>query len=155
MIKQSHTVRPVREEEVEELFAMLCDLAEYEKISHLVKSSPATFTEAIFEKKILRALVAEGPEGDSSLAGFALFYQNFSSFTGKPGLWLEDLFIRPQYRSMGYGSALMDRFLSIAQQEGFGRAEWSVLDWNEAAIEFYQARQADVMPDWRICRMTF
>lgn len=147
--------RALRRDEVEELFGMLCDLAEFEKITHLVKSSPADFTTAIFEEKRLRALVVDGPDSEGPLAGFAIFYENFSSFTGKAGLWLEDLFIRPQFRGMGYGSLLLDRFLAIGKEEGYGRAEWSVLDWNEPAIEFYQGRETDVMPDWRICRVTF
>lgn len=147
--------RALRRDEIDELFGMLCDLAEFERITHLVKSTPSDFTTAIFEEKRLRALVVEGPDPQGPLAGFAIFYENFSSFTGKPGLWLEDLFIRPEFRSQGYGSALLDRFLALAKEEGYGRAEWSVLDWNEPAIEFYRARHADVMPDWRICRVTF
>lgn len=147
--------RALRRDETDELFGMICDLAEFEKITHLVKSTPADFITAIFEEKRLRAIVVEGPNPGSPLAGFAIFYENFSSFTGKPGLWLEDLFIRPEFRSQGYGSLLLDHFLSLAEEEGYGRAEWSVLDWNEPAIEFYRSRHADVMPDWRICRVTF
>ena len=146
--------RPVTLEDVSELHAMAVELAEFEKITHLVKSTPADLEKAIFVENILEGLVVDCPSGDG-LAGFAIFYRNFSSFTGKTGLWLEDLYVRPQFRGNGLGKALLDCFLAIAQEKGCGRAEWSVLDWNTSAIEFYRSRNADVMPDWRICRVTF
>lgn len=146
--------RPPRREEIAELHAMALELAEFEKITHLVKSVPADLERAIFDENILEGLVVDAPEG-GGLAGFAIFYRNFSSFTGKTGLWLEDLYVRPQFRGQGIGRDLLDRFLAIGKERGCGRAEWSVLDWNQSAIEFYQSRDADVMPDWRICRVTY
>ncbi|WP_411844931.1 GNAT family N-acetyltransferase [Roseibacillus persicicus] len=144
---------PLRHE-LAELHAMALELAEFEKITHLVKSTPADLERAMFEEKVLEGLVVDAPDGQG-LAGFAIFYRNFSSFTGKTELWLEDLYVRPEYRGHGFGRELLDHFLSLAKDRGCGRAEWSVLDWNTSAIEFYQSRQADVMPDWRICRVTF
>ena len=145
--------QPLRSEIVE-LHEMALELADFEKITHLVRSTPSDIERAIFDESILEALVLESPEGDG-LAGFAIFYRNFSSFTGKSGLWLEDLYVRPQFRGLGFGRALLDRFLQIAKERNYGRAEWSVLEWNEDAIEFYRSRNAEVMPDWRICRVTF
>lgn len=146
--------RAIQSEDVEEVYAMAMELAEFEKITHLVQSTPADLRRALFEERILEGLVLDSPNSDE-LVGFAIFYRNFSSFTGKTGLWLEDLYVRPHYRGQGMGKSLLDRFLEIAQEKGCGRAEWSVLDWNTSAIEFYRSRNAEVMPDWRICRVTF
>ncbi|MGJ8723629.1 MAG: GNAT family N-acetyltransferase [Roseibacillus sp.] len=140
--------------EIAELHAMALELADFEEISHLVRSTPSDIERAIFEENLLEGLVIDSPDG-KGLAGFAIFYRNFSSFTGKSGLWLEDLYVRPQFRGQGFGRELLDGFLKIAKERGYGRAEWSVLDWNKDAIEFYRSRDADVMPDWRICRVTF
>ena len=148
------TPRPPLRADIAELHAMALELADFEKISHLVRSTPADIERAIFDEKILEGLVVDSPDGEG-LAGFAIFYRNFSSFTGKSGLWLEDLYVRPQFRGQGFGRSLFDRFLQIAKERNYGRAEWSVLDWNKDAIEFYRSRHADVMPDWRICRVTF
>ena len=146
--------RAIQSEDVEEVYAMAMELAEFEKITHLVQSTPADLRRALFEERILEGLVLDSPNSDE-LVGFAIFYRNFSSFTGKTGLWLEDLYVRPHYRGQGMGKSLLDRFLEFAQEKGCGRAEWSVLDWNTSAIEFYRSRNAEVMPDWRICRVTF
>lgn len=147
--------RPALRHEVGEIHAMLAELAEFEKISHLMHSTPQDFERVIFEEKILRALVLEDPAEETALAAVAIFYHNFSSFTGQTGLWLEDIYVRPQFRGHGFGSALMDRFLEIGREENCGRAEWSVLTWNEPAIRFYQAREVEVLDDWRICRLTY
>lgn len=146
--------RAIKPEEIKEVHAMAMELAEFEKITHLVNSTSADLERAIFQEEILEGLVIPSPDLDE-LAAFAIFYRNFSSFTGKTGLWLEDLYVRPRYRGQGMGKSLLDRFLQIAQDRGYGRAEWSVLDWNHSAIELYRSRNAEVMPDWRICRVTF
>lgn len=145
--------RKVTPQDIPELHALICELAEYERIAHLVQSSPADFERVIFQEHLLEGLVVDGTEKD--LAGCAIFYRNFSSFTGKSGLWLEDLYVRPKYRGQGIGGTLLRAFLGTAEERGCGRAEWSVLDWNEPAIEFYRSHQAEVLPDWRICRVTF
>lgn len=136
-----------------ELHLMVRELAEFEKIADWVKSTPDDLARAIFEDGNLEALVVEKPEG-GGLAGFALFFSNFSSFTGKPGLWLEDLYVRPDYRGKGYGKQLLDTFISTAKERGCGRAEWSVLDWNQNAIDLYEANGAEILNDWRICRVS-
>ncbi|MDP0490843.1 MAG: GNAT family N-acetyltransferase [Verrucomicrobiota bacterium JB023] len=147
------TPRPAKPEEMNELHLMVRELAEFEKIADWVKSTPDDLARAIFEDGNLEALVVEKPEG-GGLAGFALFFSNFSSFTGKPGLWLEDLYVRPDYRGKGYGKQLLDTFISTAKERGCGRAEWSVLDWNQNAIDLYEANGAEILNDWRICRVS-
>ena len=93
-------------------------------------------------------------EDDESLVAFALFFQNFSTFLGQPGLYLEDLYVQPQHRGRGIGRSLLTRLAAEAQLRGCGRFEWSVLDWNHNAIGFYQGLGAQMLPDWRICRVT-
>ena len=100
------TPRPPLRSEIAELHAMALELADFEKISHLVRSTPADIERAIFDEKILEGLVVDSPDGEG-LAGFAIFYRNFSSFTGKSGLWLEDLYVRPQFRGQGFGRSLL------------------------------------------------
>ncbi|NIP93564.1 MAG: GNAT family N-acetyltransferase, partial [Akkermansiaceae bacterium] len=85
----------------------------------------------------------------NGLAGIALFYPTFSTFTGKPGLWLEDVFVRPQHRGLGLGRAFLEHFLALARKRGCTRAEWAVLHWNDQAVRFYQRLGAEVLPDWR------
>lgn len=121
-------------------------------------STPADLNEAFFgSSPRAEALVAESPDlpkGNSSpsLVGTAIFFSTFSTFTGKPSLWLEDVFIRPEYRGNGIGTRFLELFLSLARERGCARAEWAVLDWNEPAIRFYEQLGASVMPDLRIVR---
>jgi GNAT superfamily N-acetyltransferase len=100
---------------------------------------------------VVEAIVAER---GGEVVAFALFFTNFSTFLGKPGLYLEDLIVAPAQRGQGIGSALLARLARIAVERDYGRFEWSVLDWNEHAIRFYERMGATVMPDWRICRVT-
>ena len=93
-------------------------------------------------------------EADAQVVAFALYFTNFSTFLGKPGLYLEDLYVQPAHRGSGIGRALLERLGALAVERGYGRFEWSVLDWNERAIRFYEQMGAVVMPDWRICRVT-
>ena len=152
-------IREANPGDILELHALICDLADYENLRHTVISTPADLQEALFgEPPRAEALVAEtpcatGPESSFQLSGMAIFYHTFSSFAGGPGLWLEDLYVRPEYRGGGIGEACLERFLTIARERGCSRAEWSVLDWNTLAIRFYERLGANVMPDWRIARM--
>jgi GNAT superfamily N-acetyltransferase len=99
---------------------------------------------------VAEAFVAEVDDG---IVGFALFFTNFSTFLAQPGLYLEDLYVLPSHRGRGIGEAMLNRLARLAVERGYGRFEWSVLDWNEHAIRFYQRMGATVMPDWRICRI--
>ena len=134
------------------IVGLIRELAEFEKLSHLVQATPESLMPHLFgDKPAAEALVAEvGGE----VVAFALFFTNFSTFLSKPGLYLEDLYVKPAQRGAGLGKAMLVRLAQIAVERGYGRFEWSVLDWNEAAIGFYQQMGATVMPDWRICRIT-
>jgi len=131
---------------------LIRDLAEFEQLSHLLQVTPEKLRPQLFgEKAVVEALVAEA---GGEVVGFALFFTNFSTFLAQPGLYLEDLFVTPAQRGRGIGAALLTRLARLAVERGYGRFEWSVLDWNQDAIGFYQRLGATVMPDWRICRIT-
>lgn len=127
-------------------------LAEYEKLSDRVTATPELIEQALFgPRPLAECLVAEF---DGNAAGFALFFHNFSTFIGKPGIYLEDLFVKPEFRGRGLGKALLARLAQIALERDCGRMEWAVLDWNEPSINFYRALGAVSLDDWEIFRLT-
>jgi GNAT superfamily N-acetyltransferase len=145
-------VRPATSADVPTVFRLIEALAAYERLSHAVTGDIASLEEHLFgPRPCVEALLAEL---DSQAAGFALFFQNYSTFLTKPGIYLEDLFVLPEYRGQGIGKALITHVATLAMARGCGRFEWSVLDWNESAIAFYEKIGATVLPDWRICRVT-
>ncbi len=150
-------IRPATPADVDEIHTLVCELAEFENLRHTVAATPADIHAALFgQRPVLEALVAPAPAPASSpdtLSGVALFYPTFSTFTGKPGLWLEDLYVRPEFRGQGLGTAFLQRFLDLARHRGCARAEWAVLAWNQPALRRYESLGADVMPDWRIARL--
>ena len=126
-------------------------LAEFEQLTHLLQVTPEKLRpHLVGEKPAAEAMVAERA---GQVVAFALFFTNFSTFLAQPGLYLEDLFVRPEARGQGIGEALLTRLARLAVDRGHGRFEWSVLDWNANAIRFYERMGATVMPDWRICRI--
>jgi GNAT superfamily N-acetyltransferase len=134
------------------LFKLIQALAEYENLTDQVIGSEATLRSHLFsDRPYAEALLAEI---NHTAVGFALFFYNYSTFLTKPGIYLEDLFVLPDYRSQGVGKALLIHLAQRAIAEECGRLEWSVLDWNEPAIGFYQKMGATLLPDWRICRVT-
>ncbi|MES2742661.1 MAG: GNAT family N-acetyltransferase [Pseudomonadota bacterium] len=146
------TIRPARADDVAAIFGMTVELAEFEQLAHLVSANPAMLHEALFgARPACEALVGEER---GVVIGFALFFHNFSTFLCRKGLYLEDLYVRPGARGKGYGKRMLTALAELALQRDCGRFEWSVLDWNARAIGFYQSVGADVMPDWRICRVT-
>ena len=148
----NYAVRPAQERDVEAIVELIRGLAEFEQLTHLLRVTPQTLAPHLFgPKPVAEALVAESA---GTLVAFALFFTNFSTFLAQPGLYLEDLFVRPEARGQGIGEALLTRLARLAVERGYGRFEWSVLDWNENAIRFYEGMGAVVMPDWRICRVT-
>ncbi|MCL2310363.1 MAG: GNAT family N-acetyltransferase [Proteobacteria bacterium] len=151
-ISSDFTIAPAATRDVPDLVAMVRALAEYEKLQDQCISTEADFQHALFgperEAEALIARVGDKP------AGYALFCYNFSTFLARRGLWLEDLFVQPQYRGLGIGKAMLVRLARTAHERGYGRFEWAVLDWNISAIEFYKAMGATVMNDWRIVRVT-
>lgn len=145
-------LRLARSEDVERIFELIKALAEYEKLSHAVTGNAELLGEHLFgSEKYAEAIVVEW---DSLIVGFGLFFSNYSTFLTKPGLYLEDLFILPEYRRKGIGKAILVYLAKLALERDAGRLEWAVLDWNTSAIDFYETMGADVKPDWRICRVT-
>jgi len=134
------------------LFGLIQALAEYEKLSHAVTGSAEKLAQDLFAPRpAAEALLVEA--ADRPVA-FALFFHNYSTFLTQPGLYLEDIFVLPEYRRHGIGKALLSEVAKIARARQCGRLEWSVLDWNASAIDFYRSLGASIMPDWRICRVT-
>jgi GNAT superfamily N-acetyltransferase len=145
-------LRPATPADVPALFQLIQALADYEKLAHAVTGTPAALAQHLFgDRPYAAAIVAE--VGDR-VVGFALYFYNYSTFLTQPGIYLEDLFVLADYRRLGIGKALLKFLARQAIAEGCGRFEWSVLDWNAPAIAFYQRMGADVLPDWRICRVT-
>ncbi|WP_427311144.1 N-acetyltransferase family protein [Cupriavidus sp. H39] len=156
MSKPAFTLRPATAADSETLFNLILALAEYEKLTHIVEATPQKIEAALFGAKpqAEAVLVEVDAEAGRKAVGFALFFHNFSTFLAKPGLYLEDLYVDPAWRGHGLGKALLKHLAALAVERGCGRFEWSVLDWNQPSIDFYQAMGADVLPDWRICRVT-
>jgi GNAT superfamily N-acetyltransferase len=127
-------------------------LAEYERMSDEVIATEDSLRETLFGARPSAEVVIA--YAGTEPAGFALFFQNYSTFLGKPGLYLEDLFVAPEYRGRGYGKALLQHLATLAIKRGCGRFEWSVLDWNEPAIGFYKKLGAQPMHDWTIFRVS-
>ncbi|MGA0611709.1 GNAT family N-acetyltransferase [Caldimonas sp. KR1-144] len=146
-------LRPATPADVPDLVRLICALAEYEKLTHLLEITPEALQAQLFgARPPAEALVAQLDDG--RVVGFALFFTNFSTFLCKPGLYLEDLFVEPAHRGLGIGRALMQALAGLAVERGYGRFEWCVLDWNEPAIRFYESLGASILPDWRLCRVT-
>ena len=155
------TLRNAELRDVAAIVQLIRDLAGFEKLTHLLQVTPEKLRPQLFgERPAAPALVAELGDGKGSdgkggeVVAFALFFTNFSTFLAQPGLYLEDLYVKPECRGLGIGKALLTRLAAIAVERDYGRFEWSVLDWNEDAIRFYKGMGADVMPEWRICRVT-
>ena len=144
-------VRAATPADVPTLFRLIQALAEYENLAHAVTGSAAALETHLFgDRPYAEAVLAEC---DGEPAGFALFFYNYSTFLTQPGIYLEDLFVLPDYRRRGIATALLTYLRESAIAENCGRLEWSVLDWNASAITFYQGIGAEVLPDWRICRV--
>ncbi|WP_013320181.1 GNAT family N-acetyltransferase [Gloeothece verrucosa] len=151
-MNQPLQIRPAIPADVPTIFALIQALADYEKLSDSVTGNAELLTEHLFgQPSYAEAIVAEW---ESKIVGFALFFPNYSTFLTKPGIYLEDLFVLPEYRRKGIGKALLMYLAQLALERKAGRLEWSVLDWNQPAIDFYQSIGASVLPDWRICRVT-
>ncbi|GAC1458108.1 MAG: GNAT family N-acetyltransferase [Chamaesiphon sp.] len=145
-------LRPAEPADVPVLFGLIQSLAEYEQLSNAVTGNADALKKHLFSSQpYVEAILAEDK---GQVIGFALFFHNYSTFLTKPGIYLEDLFVLPEYRLQGIGKALLSYLAQLAIKRDCGRLEWSVLDWNETAIAFYQRIGAAILPDWRICRMT-
>jgi GNAT superfamily N-acetyltransferase len=145
------TIRPATEADLAAIEELIRALAEYERLSQEVVMDAELLRRSLFgERPYAEVLIAE--ENGAS-AGFALFFHNFSTFVGRPGIYLEDLFVRPEHRGKGYGRALLKRLAEIAVERDCGRLEWAVLDWNEPALGFYRSLGARPNEEWTVYRL--
>jgi GNAT superfamily N-acetyltransferase len=145
-------VREASEGDVPLILTFIRELADYEKLSHEVVATEEGLRESLFAgRRYAEVLIAEH---DGAPAGFALYFHNFSTFLGKPGIYLEDLYVRPELRESGIGRQLLVKLAHLALERGCGRLEWSVLDWNEPSIGFYRQLGAVAMDDWTVYRVS-
>jgi GNAT superfamily N-acetyltransferase len=146
------SVRPAEPADVTHIHSMIVELAVFEKLEHMVVATEELLHDGLFgSRPACEAIVGEE---NGEVVAFALFFHNFSTFLTKKGLYLEDLYVRQSHRGKGYGTALLSKLAQLAVERNCGRFEWSVLDWNEPAIGFYQTMGAEILPEWRICRVT-
>jgi GNAT superfamily N-acetyltransferase len=146
------TIRPATPADVAHIFGMINELAVFEKLEHMVVATEALLHEALFGSKPSCEAIMGVADGE--VVTFALFFHNFSTFLTRKGLYLEDLYVKQSCRGKGYGRQMLGALARIAVERQCGRFEWSVLDWNVNAIEFYKGVGAELLPDWRICRVT-
>lgn len=143
-------IRKATEKDVPVIFDLIRKLAVYEKLEHEMVTTVEELREQIFSHQFAKVLIAEE---EQQPVGFALYFYHFSTFVGKPGIYLEDLFVEPEHRGKGYGKALLIELAKIANAENCGRLEWSVLDWNTPSIEFYKSLGAKPMDEWTVFRL--
>lgn len=145
------TFRFAKEQDTPLILEFIRGLAEYEKMLDLVVADVDTLADQLFRKKNAEVIFALE---DGNEVGFALFFHNFSTFLGRSGLYLEDLFVLPGHRGKGYGKAILRKLAAIAVERGCGRLEWSCLDWNKPSIDFYLSLDAEPMDEWTVYRLT-
>lgn len=148
----SVTIRPARPADASLIYALVRELAEYEKLAHEVDSTQEQIAAALFGPQ--PRLFCHIAEWEGGAAGFALWFLNFSTFRGRHGLYLEDIFVRPALRGKGIGKALMRTLARHCIDNDLARFEWTVLEWNKPSIEFYRSIGASLLDDWRVCRMS-
>jgi GNAT superfamily N-acetyltransferase len=154
-VARSFTIGIAGPADVADVHALIAGLADYEGLTGICVATQDDLARALVgEQRCAEALIAR-PHGNAFVAaGFALFFHTYSTFLGRRTLWLEDLYVRPEYRRSGLGRQLLQTLAALAVERDCGRFEWAVLDWNVPAIEFYESLGAAVLPDWRIARVT-
>jgi GNAT superfamily N-acetyltransferase len=140
-----------RPDDIVLIYSLINELADYEKLLHEVEATQEMIAAALFCES--PRLFGEIARWNGEVAGFAVWFNNFSTFSGRAGIYLEDLFVRPAYRGKGIGKALLAHLARQCVTSGWSRLQWSVLDWNTPAIDFYKSLGADLMDDWRLCRL--
>lgn len=159
MTKHTFEIRAARPADVPDIFAMLRELAIFENLEHQLMADENDMHQALFEWQSARALVAEQMVGQSGggdaggLIGYAIYFENFSTFLCRRGLYLEDIYVRPEHRQRGVGKAFLRQLARIAIERACGRMEWAVLDWNQNAIDVYESIGGDILDQWRIVRL--
>jgi GNAT superfamily N-acetyltransferase len=146
------SIRRARPADAELVFALICELADYENLQHEVAAKPEDIAAALFAPE--PKLFCDLADWDGEPAGLAVWFLNFSTFRGRHGAYLEDVFVRPQFRGHGIGTALMRRIAAHCLENGYARFEWTVLDWNTPSIGFYESIGAKVMHEWKLCRLS-
>ena len=146
------SIRRARPEESGLVFSLICELAEYEKLSHEVEATEQGIAAALFGEHPL--LFCEIAEWNGEGVGFAVWFLNFSTFSGRAGIYLEDLFVRPAFRGKGIGKALLAHLAKLCVENGWSRMQWSVLDWNTPSIDFYRSLGAEIVNEWKLCKLT-
>lgn len=144
-------IRPATEADAQLLFDLIMELATYEKLADEVAGDPEILRRSLFEEKAAEALLLEAPDGEA--IGYAIFFTTFSTFECRSGIWLEDVYVRPEHRRGGIGRAVMEHLAQLARQRGHVRLEWVALDWNEPALNFYEKLGARRLDDWIIHRL--
>ena len=145
-------IRAATESDVPLILQFIRDLAEYERLSHKVVATEERLRDSLFGSPRFAEVIIG--EEDGAAVGFAIFFHNYSTFLAQPGIYLEDLFVKPEARGCGYGKALLARLAQLAVERGCGRVEWAVLDWNAPSIAFYKALGAEPMDEWTVFRLT-
>ena len=147
-----HIIRPAAESDIPTLLALIRELAEFERLLHEVEATEESLRVALFgERPVADALLAMV---DNEAVGYAIYFRTFSTFVGRPGIFLEDLYVRPGFRKQGLGRALLEAVARVSVELGGGRLEWNALDWNENALRFYRSLGAKVRDEWVLLRMT-
>ncbi|HVD41701.1 MAG TPA: GNAT family N-acetyltransferase [Solirubrobacterales bacterium] len=144
-------IRAATEEDVQVLYDLILELASYEKLGDKVAGTAEALHRSLFERQAAEALLLETSDGEA--VGYAIFFTNFSTFECRPGIWLEDVYVRPEHRRGGIGLAVMERLARIAEEREYARLEWCALEWNEPALEFYAKLGARRLDDWRMLRL--
>lgn len=150
-MSEKFTFRYAKRDDISLILQFIKDLAAYEKMINEVVADEKTLEEWIFDKQKAEVIFVVV---DDEEIGFALFFHNFSTFLGRAGIYLEDLFVKPEYRGKGYGKAILKKLAAIAVERGCGRLEWWCLDWNKPGIDFYLSLGAEPMDDWTVYRIT-
>ena len=151
-VTNDFTIRPAVEDDVPLILQFIRKLAEYERLSHEMVATEETLQETLFgEKKTAEVIIGEYHRVP---VAFAIFFHNYSTFLGRPGIYIEDLYVNEEYRGYGFGFAMFQYIARLARDRKCGRLEWAVLDWNEPAIQFYKKLGAAAMSDWTVYRMT-
>jgi GNAT superfamily N-acetyltransferase len=145
------SIRRARPDESSLIFSLICELAEYEKLSHEVEATEAGIAAALFGEHPL--LFCEIAQWNGEPVGFAVWFFNFSTFSGRRGIFLEDLFVRPAFRGKGIGKGLLSHLAKLCVENGWSRMQWSVLDWNTPSIDFYKSLGAEMMDEWKLVRI--
>ncbi len=144
------TIRPATEADVETLFGLILELAEYEKLTDAVRGDAKVLRRSLFEQRAAEALLVEA---DSEAVGYAIFFTTFSTFECRSGVWVEDVYVRPDRRRDGIGQAVMEHLAALALERGDVRLEWCALDWNEPALRFYDKLGATRLDEWKLLRL--